>query len=1002
MNSPIILPNTPLYNLLPFFEADAVRHLMQRAIQVSHEETLYGRFASYAYTGSAASLALIYSVGFYLRSNVRLITAILYINSLNRERLFNEFTADLNAAYNCLVFTAAATACIFASLFFPSKFNFKDTLPISPNDDHLAVRETAVALRNPSIDPELLRRVIPHVLKRGPSIHTPQIVKIPYNGSIILVNVADPRLHAFVAKELGRPLLSIEMPCEIPINVGNTTIYIDAKWLRGSPDQVMKHIFNCFKEQEIQKRKQYLIEQQELNNLTDSFVMVTEEEMLEAAHKVLERQEPSFAERLRRLFHRQDHITKKMKYREFLRQMRDRLQTSGLDIAAIRVKIDRIKPADGDLKVAAQKFCRTLYGSDDDTQIPSKDEKKSYQEMVDALREIWSCASYQNGKYPEISAFFQQAFLLRYTLDFGQFYDELVTFASGSIPVEKLSLQNLWQVFSLKNQALHNLDPAKGGIAHVDRYAQMFRGEVGYNFDASRETNHPNRNGILSLQNGAQIHLLRHGTPIRQGSSGTLVRALTLAWQKVVTNDENSQVLQQCNHYSKKDTEVNEDFLGFMQAVQVRGEKILHVVLENNAVEQSRRDQRLSLETDTFFPAAFSMDGSFFNGKKKFTAIKTFKQLRGTLISHLVNKKGNFYLSQKILPSEAVLKTLFIEVQQIFFNGRADIVRSEACDEYKAYLLFCYTYLTLHLLQVHGITYLSGGCKDFLDRGGVFAATLNMIVLFLLEKEDDHESLKDVLNNLWAPPVAVKKKGVVPERAELFRYTLQRMTQMTPENKDHLRSGRFNGWLRDFTVPKVKDQGIYPSGTTAMTLEEYNAFISRLTQLKDQQLEVLKIKPGLLDEFSQMKEGRIRHQIDRDRQHIFYGEEETPIVSSKTLEDFLQQNGIQDPSIILRVLSGAHQGIANAVTQELQNRFNNPQLKIELLQDTSSAENLKIFVKVRHEENSPIVSIHMEQIYRLIQGEGSTPLHKIIGTTTIADHRIGLGEIRCGVLAGSS
>lgn len=1034
MHQPIILPNQPLYNLIPLEETEQVRHFMLRALEVSQDDSLYGRFSGYAYTGCAVTLSLLHGVGFYLRSNIRLVTAILYINTAERDQLFNDVGQDLSAACKCLIFTAAATAYIFASIFSAGYFSFKDPIPAPPPprpvpiqpvdgpvpfgahaeaDDALAGVLVIHGQQGYQIDPRILAAVAPIIQGRRPSFTDEDWRDVAYNGGMLRVNAADLHLHRLVAGMQGRPLVGLASPTERAMVVHGKTFYYDPAILNVNPGEFVERVLGYFQEQ--------VAQQQEADNISEiseepglhmssSFVMVSEEEILAAAHHAIGLKPMSLSERLGRLFMRQDHITKKMKYREFVKQMRERL-AADLNIPAIRNKIDRMKPLDCALQQAAQKLCFALYGPDGEDDLrPVKNERATYQDMVDALCEAWASEEYQNNKaaYPDVVAFFQAAFIARFSLDFGQFYDELVTFASGPIPV-RLTLKNLWEIFELKNTLLHRIDPKAGGIAGLDQYGQMASGEIGIDFYPLRGTNIPNRNGILTLSDGREIHMLRHSTPTRQSGSGAPARLALEVAEKLplfVGNPEDDgffdgTIISKLDASSDADTFVSGDFLGFIDSAGAKDEMVLHIILEakTKGQERSRWRARVALENNHFLAVALGFDGNFFNGKGAFKGIKTFEKLRETFITRLLGGKGNYYISEQIAPSAETLKELFTEVQDIFFKGRANINRAKECDEYKAYLLFCYVYLIAHLLQTNKFNYLTGGCKDYFDRGGVFAAIFSVMMLILIEKENDHNSLKAVLNNFWAPPLVGKKKGVIDERAELFKFAHHLMNEMEEGQIQQLREGRFNGWLQDFVFPHVRDQGIYPSGTTATTLKEYSAFIDHLTELRDEELEILGIEPSLLEEFNgRMTEAAINHQVTRDQKHIFFGDDELAVADADTLRQMLQDSGIRDPAAIHKIMSGSHQGLGAYVIAELQKRFNNGNLHIEILQDPASEENLKIYVKVRQEAGQPVASIHMVQIYRLSQQNGEVHQRRIIGTATIADHRKGLGEIRCGVL----
>jgi len=999
--APIILPHSPLYNLIPLQEADDVRRFMLKAITVSHEEENYGRFMSYAYAGCAITLSLVNSVGFYLRSNVRLITAILYITSTDRQQLFNNVIEDLSAACKCLIFTAVATAYVFASLIAPGQFSFKDPVPAPPPPLPPPIHPSQALVFAGRPDPKFLAVVAPLLYGRQPSLTIENWIRVEHPDGPIMVNVADPSLHRMVAAMDHRPALSILDFREVAIVHGLSTFYINPDILRGPQDQVIRKLLACF-ERQLQRALPAPEEPVEDLSLSSSWVLPSEEDVLAAAHLALKMKAVSWTERLQRLFLRQDHITKKMKYREFVKQMRQRL-SSTLNIPEIRAFIEKPKNACS-LTTAALKLCTALYES------PSADERRTYQAMVDALYEAWASPEYQNEKetHPLCVALFREAFRLRYTLDFGSFFDELVTFASGPLPV-KLTLANAWEVFAFKNDLSHQLDPAKGGIAGIDQYGQMLSGEIGIAFNPSRDTNTPNRNAILVTAHG-EIDLLRHSTPIYQSGASAPARAALEVVEKIPGIGDPDEdgffdkiLISPLDTLSNQDTVVTGDFLGFRESAAAAEEPILHIVSEakTKGQERSRWRARIALEGDFFFPVAFAMDGSFFNGERGFKHIQTFGELRATLVERLLGGKGNFYLSPKIAPDVDTLNMLFAEVHATFFGGREHIDRSEECDEYKTYLLFCYAYLTLHLMQIHHIRYLDGGCKDFLDRGGVFAAVLSMLILVLLNRENDPDALKAVLNNLWAPPLIVKKKGVLNERAELFKYALHLLNHTDLAG---FKEGRFNGWLQDFRVPLIKDQGIHPSGTTAMVQEEYDQFIERLRKLEHDELEFLSLKRGFLNELSLLSQATILHQVTRDHLHLQVdvgNGEFVPVENANILGEALIQAGIPQDSLF-RVLSGCHQGIATGVFSELQKRFNHEGLGIQLLPDNAKVENLKIFVRVRKEQGVAVASIHMEQIYQLTHMNGIIHApRKLIGTTTVFDHHIGDAEIRCGVLPPS-
>lgn len=1006
---------------------------MLDAIQKSASSRLKSNLAATC----AISYAFVDIFWFVGRSPFRLITAIFYIASPERQARFKSVVEDLSNACKCLLFVAATVAYLFASLFCPSRFNFYEPrpAPVSPPPSPKRPLPPPAPVVNPVAASFVARYNYPHAPERplssfvavpspagrplssapapsssasassrsalvpfraaqaasAPSLyfiadlmrgHFPLFpqsssLTIPYQGGLLTIDLQNPEFQAQL------PFLPLPLRQAITRHMQEQRV--------GSLLPNLSEIRSSDLEPLLQEIEGHL--EKHLSGISrsdppllgdESWSQIEEEEVLEAAYHNAKNEKLSLAQTILRIFTRHEHIIKKMKYRHVLLQMRQKLSSS-LDIPDLRTKIDR--QPNSPLKTAADQLLTALLEP-----ASFETEKKAYQAVVEALYNAH--ASLEESSAPAYHTLFDAAFRARYLCDLWPYMHELLNSVSGPLPFA-LTLNNLWDVIAMNNALCHRIDPSQGGISTADQKYQMLSGQLGIHFCPSHESNIPHRLFTLTFTDGHQIDFGRLSTPVSQTGQGAVARAALMGLENIWNSEKvgffESALIRDLDRRSDADTHVTGDFKGFAQSLGKKNQTILHLIFEakTKGHERSRWRARVGLESEHFHPLAAAFDGSFFDGSGAFEAIQTFNQLKSALLHHFEKEEGNFYLANGVKPRPEILENLFTEVHALFFQGRKKFTHPE---EYQAYLILCYVYLVLYLAKTNRPSCINGGCKDFLDRGGVFAASFHLVLLLLLGEENNSKALNELRVNFLAPALIVKKKGVLEERAHLFKAVHQVIKDLSTAQKEEIRHGSFKGLLQKLEVHQVHDQHIFPSPNTAASLQEYQHALQDLRER-----HTLKSKSEALNLFP--TKTAIMKQVTRDRAHLRVLPEQLSSPDADSLERFLKSQGFSETET-LKIMGGCTQAAVALLFSELQSRFCNQALHVEIYPNGLHTENLKLILEIRKEEGVPVASIAVEQLYDLTKVSESgekTPLAQVTGFLEIMDHRMGIAELSCKV-----
>lgn len=392
--------------------------------------------------------------------------------------------------------------------------------------------------------------------------------------------------------------------------------------------------------------------------------------------------------------------------------------------------------------------------------IEYADARQQYQAFVTLLRSAYDLA--QQGTEDDVCVTFIKA--LAYERYAGvKLYDYclgLVELVSGKFE-EPITLENFWAIFQAKNERIRQM-PKSENIHPIARILQEISGHLNVFFDAALKSNLPYIYGKISL-NHREITVLRHGAPIAHHDPFGIFKKLfrLLPGPSVPA--------------------INSDYQAFKKSAKDQNQNVLHIILENSEWvyfpdESGRVRARVGMEDTRFFPLALRMDGPFI--RPTHYEARSIKDVKADLLQQLLGDLDTtgFSIPQNMKDaygsdnqmSEAI-KACMKTVQEMYFS---DQTKLKTLEEFQAFVFLTYAELTLSLCEQLEIDILEAGCKDDIDRGGAFKAIL---VLHHLHKTDNlnPQKLQELMVNVLAAPMIVKKQPIVPGRGKFIENVLQ-------------------------------------------------------------------------------------------------------------------------------------------------------------------------------------------------------------------------------------
>lgn len=347
-----------------------------------------------------------------------------------------------------------------------------------------------------------------------------------------------------------------------------------------------------------------------------------------------------------------------------------------------------------------------------------------------------------------------------------------------------------------------------------------------------------------------EVTILRHGTP----------------------TVEYNRVCERCPEYE-----------AYIEFAKAKGENILHVVHEgNDAGEMKRVNVRIAAADrhENYFALRLPLDGPFFEGPIKVGACSvstaTFCELKHALMESffddkiaaqtgiIVSKRVRDQLSRERLGGifDEVLTTFIYPGENIgvalgrSVNGEKSPtlpssrqekqaylqmeVKSERRKEieklkgtfkgaYQATIVLFYTLLTHHLQFACNASHVKTPCKDDIDRGNLMKVFGEVYRAILLDKENDPEVLRAILDHTMMAPFHVKRQGIIPGRGALLDVGLDYLRNIGPLEKERLKNSPLHLGFKPTRMkfPNGSKIPIHPTVETAHSMEEYDAILAQ-------------------------------------------------------------------------------------------------------------------------------------------------------------------------------
>ncbi len=706
-------------------------------------------------------------------------------------------------------------------------------------------------------------------------------------------------------------------------------------------------------------------------HLTESFVNIENPDL-----SSIKSEKPSLYERCKETIVGVDTLPKKMKYRHIFAHYSKIVseESEGMELYGA---IERILK-----KSELYTKCIQLYNIITNTPKTEERIQERHKQFIRILREAQVLIQNDSKCDIQYKNWIQFLALNRFAgIKLYGYCKSLVEKSSG--PFKKpITLQNFWNELESRNKELQKLSPAEG-LPHLVRTLENLKGHLNQK-DFLMGSNIPYIYGHLQRKKKT-IVILRHGVPIHHSES---------AWaplRRAVWGPNGNCI-----------PEINPDYIAFILAAKEKGKNILHVILENGEIkshgdESARVQARLALgdKHTNFFPLALRLDGTYF--KPPNYASKNLSAVQEKFCNQLFDEKESFFIPAKLkdtfLTRDKALECMK-NIEKMFFSAHENL---ETLGQFQAFHLLTYAEMILYICDSANIDYLEALCKDDIDRGGVMKATLVLLHLYHTGKfadssqEELSTALEQLMVNIVAAPLIVKKQAILHSRAILIQHVLDVLNSAIA-----IQSHPINRIEGNFNIVTELEQDLDPRGNTSYTKQEYNNFIEKMKKTGFQcNLEMNTIEDCIKKNNSQ---GFISNQIKRDLegQYMHYNntllnpKHQKGEVNFEEVPNFLIQK-LQEQQINSiegwKILSAYNQTIGADLYQKLQPLFNNSSLQYTLLMDaerTYKDENSGLHLKAGH----GTASLELVTYFKVCDLSDNTLIATVWAHFSIPDYKV--------------
>ena len=422
---------------------------------------------------------------------------------------------------------------------------------------------------------------------------------------------------------------------------------------------------------------------------------------------------------------------------------------------------------------------------------------------------------------------------------------ELTVLVTGMALPENLSLENFIPELKKRIEVLKDCDTPLL-MNPIAREWNKAKGHLNIGFNPLLRTI-PYQDGRLTVNEMSTI-VLWHAVPVTHHDPYGLMFDLTTGLLKYIPLF--GRFVPKENPVSAPPT-INADYVAFIEEAARKGEKILHVILENGEKKSTVKGDestrvkarlRLGVYHPNFYDLALRLDGKFFKRedfegpesiqhlKDRFKAqllmpLKSFEN-EGLTASVATAKQyedqlsiTGFCVPEKLREASELPKyidQLLVEVQNIYFSGVADITTQE---EHQAFLLFSYVHIILFICYRMKINILEALCKDDKDRGNLIKTLLKLHFLYLTG-QITKKTLTQVFVHVLARNIIMQKNGIIESRLVLLEqaipFIVRAFARVTKPNTTIFGESIKNA---SYVVTSPKGQILSPTKNSAKNLE---------------------------------------------------------------------------------------------------------------------------------------------------------------------------------------
>ncbi len=695
-------------------------------------------------------------------------------------------------------------------------------------------------------------------------------------------------------------------------------------------------------------------------------------------------------------------------------------------------------PLDIEIATAWNDLVRTLLQP---TSFISADDQ--YKKTVECLRKtiqlLFSDEQEIKNKFQKQILFVKELSYLRFAgIELFTYCRELVEMATGKELPKKLSIDNFLEELIARTTILNKTDPSyrMNGLA---RDLNKLKGTANIDFDPLKGSNIPYLDGMITLNEKSRL-ICRHGVPYGHhdpygfiyGLAASAASFIPFLKRLIPTKDSVS-----------KEPVVNADYIAFLEEAEKRGEKILHVILENGQ-EKAVGDEsprvrvrlKLMINHNNYFPIALRLDGTFFaphDAVFQEELIDILKQrLKDNLLMPLSQKaevtdlsrsqflteqtvdqfeeqleKTGFCIPEKVREASQLpqnIDLLLEEVRLIYFP---DIKNILSIEQHQAFIVFSYVHLILFICWRLDIKILEALCKDDKDRGNVIKTILKLHFLYLTGQLN-HETLTSVLVNTLAAPFILQKNAIIASRLILMERIVPFIK--AAYNRVPLPQTRvFGAPVQTASYSTFPGKSMYPDKSSARNLEEYMAFLEhKPTTILESQGNLVRENA----ENTQLQEESIKKQVSQVAKSFnFYVEELLLKPHAQTtpdqVENYYGGNVIADTvlgSLVIKanlpkeealMVASCAQGLSTKLLAWIQELFDYPLLGITAQFDEEALKNSSESGIYLTSENQ-MAKLRCALIFKIVH-KGVT-IRRVQAGVTIPDHRSGKAQFEYSLM----